>query len=77
MRYRVWSGVRPSYRSTAAAAGLLLSSQRAEHIDRHRRAPSSNGTTARRLAANAGNAMLAAELTWMNIDLFKGMCIQE
>ena len=62
--------VRPSvcvsHRSTAAGwtAGLLLSAVLAGDVDRQRRAPalSSNGAAARRSAANAGSAVLTADV---------------
>ena len=68
------------HHSTASAAGLLLSAVRAGDIDRQQRTyrtPSNNGAaaraTARRSAANAGSAMLTAELTDLclssNVDL--------
>jgi len=65
--------VRPSVRysvcfiidsNVAAVCGGFAAERRTDGIDRQR-APSSNGAT----SANAGNAMLTAELTRLNSDL--------
>jgi len=42
----------------------------AENVDRQQQAPSSNSAAAQCSAANAGSAMLTAELTRLNTDLF-------
>jgi len=61
VRPYVCPSIRPQQRR---AAGLLLSAVRAEDIDRQRRAATQlPGAAARRSAANAGRAMLTAELT--------------
>jgi len=52
------------------AVSFLLSAVRAGDIDRQRRAPSINGAAARRSAANAGSAVLLAELTRPNPYLY-------
>jgi len=58
VRLSVCPIIRPQQRR---AAGLLLSAVHAGHIDRQRRAPSSNGAAARRSAANAGSVMLQVD----------------
>jgi len=53
-------------------AALLLSTVGAQDTDQQRRAPGSNGAAARRSAANAGRAMLTAELARLNANLSVG-----
>jgi len=63
-RPSVHPSVRMSHRSTAAAAGLLLSALRPGNTDRQRRTQtlSSNYAAARRLAANVGSVTLTADV---------------